>query len=82
MIWIWGEAYRQTQEKHHRWAGEKAKVWALATARTTHLDPELYALAAKVMANLNWEREQVRQPQMCCIEQRGRLGCGVVDEEG
>ena len=41
-----------------------------------------YALAVKVMANLNWEREQVRQPQMCYIEQRGRLGRGVVDEEG
>jgi len=40
-----------------------------------------YALAAKVMANLVWEREQVRQPQTCYIQQRGRLGRGVVDEE-
>jgi hypothetical protein len=40
-----------------------------------------YARAAKVVANPIWEREQVRQPQKCYIQQRGRRGHGVVDEE-
>lgn len=40
-----------------------------------------YVLAAKVMANLIWEREQVRQPQTCYIQQGRRLGRGAVDEE-